>query len=139
VSSHSSDAEKQGGPEVKSSGSRRTRAATARGRVEDFDLTKMGPKERAAGSDLLVPEDRDYDPTEDREWARSAIALTLVGVLAGIVILAFAYVLISLFLLKAFRDMEALKTLLQILFTPVVGLVGAATGFYFGEKSGRSK
>lgn len=30
---------------------------------------------------------------------------------------------------------DALKSVLEITFGPVVGLVGAATGFYFGAKS----
>lgn len=79
----------------------------------------------------LVP----YNPEEDREKKRGTIALILVCLLAGIVAGAFIYVLISLFILKSFRDLDSLKTLLEIVFAPVVGLVGSVTGFYFGEKS----
>lgn len=101
---------------------------------EYFDLTE-DPEERAYSSELSIPEDFEYDPSEDREWVRGTIALALVAVLAGMVVLAFIYILISLFIMKSFRDVEALKTILEILFSPVVGLVGAVTGFYFGEKS----
>ena len=66
---------------------------------------------------------------------RGGIAVALVAILGVMVLLAFLYVMISLFILKTFRDMDALKTLLEILFSPVVALVGAVTGFYFGEKS----
>jgi hypothetical protein len=33
-------------------------------------------------------------------------------------------------------DQETLEGLLTIVFAPIVGLVGAATGFYFGGSSG---
>jgi hypothetical protein len=100
----------------------------------ELDLTK-NPEEKERSGGLARPQTVAYDPAKDREWARGTIALTLVGVLAGIVVFAFIYVLISLFILKSFRDLDSLKTLLEILFSPVVGLVGAVTGFYFGEKT----
>ena len=37
--------------------------------------------------------------------------------------------------LKKPANIDALKALLEIIFAPIVGLVGAVTGFYFGEKS----
>jgi hypothetical protein len=37
----------------------------------------------------------------------------------------------------ATNNLVALKTVLETLLTPLVGLVGAVTGFYFGDKSGK--
>ena len=52
--------------------------------------------------------------------------------MCGIIVLAFLYMFIFP---AASTDIEALKSLLEIIFAPIVGLVGAVTGFYFGEKS----
>jgi hypothetical protein len=41
-----------------------------------------------------------------------------------------------IFSLAAFQDVQALMT---IVFAPMIGLVGAATGFYYGEKSSEDK
>ena len=56
----------------------------------------------------------------------------LVSALCGIIVLAFAFVFVMP--LKT-ENVEALKSLLALIFAPIVGLVGAVTGFYFGEKS----
>jgi hypothetical protein len=100
-----------------------------------LDLTKDPLEiERVKGiSDPL--QTPPFDLVQAREKMRGRLALILVLVLAGIVIAAFIYALISLFILKTFRDLDTLKTVLEILFAPVVGLVGSVTGFYFGEKS----
>ena len=75
---------------------------------------------------------KPYDPAPEREKKRGIIALVLVSALCGIIVLAFLYMFIFP---AASTDIEALKSLLEIIFAPIVGLVGAVTGFYFGEKS----
>lgn len=69
-----------------------------------------------------------YSIDRDREQKRGWIALILVGLLAAVIILSF----IGLFLKVELKD---LKELLTIILSPLVALVGAATGFYFGEKN----
>jgi hypothetical protein len=62
-----------------------------------------------------------------REDARNKIALMIVGSLCGIVLFSF----ITLWVGKPIAD---IKEILEILISPVIGIVGAVTGFYFGEK-----
>ncbi len=73
-----------------------------------------------------------YDPSEDRERKRGQIALILVGLLAGLCVVA---VLLG----TTVNDTRAasLKAVLELVFGPIVGLAGAVTGFYFGEKAGK--
>jgi hypothetical protein len=79
---------------------------------------------------LSPPEEKPYDPAPEREKKRGLIALVLVSALCGIIVLAFAFI----FFVPA-ANVELLKSVLEIIFAPIVGLVGAVTGFYFGEKS----
>ena len=74
-----------------------------------------------------------YDPTKDRENVRGHLAYIVVGLFALLVVLTlwFAHAVVT--------DDPALQRLLQvvgILLSPVVALVGAVTGFYYGEKAG---
>lgn len=97
---------------------------------ENYDLTVLpGETEKSPG--LAEPDTGPtYDPSKDRERLRGFIALGLLGLLAAIVVASFVFIF-----LHYKSDLSKLKSILDILFAPVVGLVGAATGFYFGEKS----
>jgi len=98
---------------------------------QELDLTaRPGEVERSAG--LSAPLERPYDPAPEREKKRGLIALVLVASLCGIIVLAFAFIF---FVPAAAANIELLKSVLEIIFAPIVGLVGAVTGFYFGEKS----
>jgi hypothetical protein len=98
---------------------------------DELDLTvKPGEVESAAGLSRL--EQKPYDPAPEREKKRGLIALVLVAALCGIIVLAFAFVFV---MPVTTTNIEALKSVLEIIFAPIVGLVGAVTGFYFGEKS----
>ena len=73
-----------------------------------------------------------YDPERDREAMRGKIALWLLCMLAGVLLLAF----ISIWLKNLIgMDIEMLRTVLTIIFGPLVTLVSAATGFYYGSRS----
>jgi hypothetical protein len=99
----------------------------------------------AAGIAPPPPGTAPYDPGPDREKARGEIALSLVWTLVGIVIAALLMALVTAIRCSSIRhpcsteatNLVALKTILETLLTPLVGLVGAVTGFYFGDKSGR--
>ncbi len=94
----------------------------------EYDLTKKSTeKEDAPGLSAVIS--KPYDPAEDREKLRGKIALALVAILAFIV---FSSVVLTLF--QPLNGLDAIKSLLDILLAPIVGLVGAVTGFYFGEK-----
>lgn len=76
---------------------------------------------------LATIKDKPYDPSKDREKIRGIIALILVCCL-------FTIVLFALILILTRVDIEKIKDTLELILSPVVGLVGAVTGFYFGEK-----
>lgn len=86
-----------------------------------------------------------YDPDRDREQKRGQIAGTLVTLLVVLTSAPFLLILLRAVCVRATGDAEAtatcggfpaidMKDLLNTVLTPVVALVGAATGFYFGEK-----
>jgi hypothetical protein len=103
------------------------------------DLASEGltPIESAPGTELpgLQP------PTAGEAWnagkhlatSRRFIAHWLLAMLSGLLLMSWTSLLLSL---AAFEDVQALMT---IVFAPLVGLVGAATGFYFGEKSSEDR
>lgn len=98
---------------------------------ESLDRVPSDPGSAAVGADLPA---KDYDPTRDRETKRGEIALWLIGLLAAII---FGGLLIALiWVLWGDADtarLDALKSIVEMLLTPMVGLVGAVTGFYFGN------
>ena len=69
-----------------------------------------------------------FDPEPQRERIRGWIALTLLGMLALVRLLAFISMWVEM-------SAEVLRTLLTIIFGPLVTLVSAATGFYYGSRS----
>jgi Ca2+/H+ antiporter len=96
-----------------------------------LDLTTQ-PGEREASRGLNQLEERPYDPAPERERKRGLIALVLVSALCSIIVLAFGFVFV---MPRTAENVEALKSLLALVFASIVGLVGAVTGFYFGETS----
>ena len=86
-----------------------------------------------------------YDPSRDRESMRGKIAMRLVWTLMALVAGAFGLAVASVVICgssacnAATASMEQVKTIVELLLTPMVGLVGAVTGFYFGEQSRHSK
>jgi len=64
-----------------------------------------------------------------RHLASELISSTLI--LAGVMLLAFGSMWTGV-------DAELLKTVLTIIFGPLVALVSAATGFYYGSRSSSS-
>lgn len=74
-----------------------------------------------------------YDPQERLDTVRAQLAFSLVGLLALIILGAFALVFTADTTKLAFAD---LRMLVELLVTPLITLAGAATGFYFGAHSG---
>jgi hypothetical protein len=96
----------------------------------EFDLTTRAA-DAEVESDLSKPPVYLYDPSEDRERKRGQIALGLIGLLAGIAAVSLLFVMFAATAERA----DAVKGVVELLFGPIVGLVGAVTGFYFGAKS----
>ena len=85
-------------------------------------------------SEAAEPFSHFHEPIlERREKSRFYVALVIVGSLFAIVICAF--LTLSLLALGATGISVAdLKDIIATLIAPVAGVVGAVTGFYFGER-----
>lgn len=96
--------------------------------ADTLDLTAVALEGQAAVQ-LFTPSTADYDPAQDREKVRGRIALILVFLLLGIVAVSFVAIWFKM------APLTDVKGILELVLAPVVGLVGAVTGFYYGEKS----
>lgn len=81
--------------------------------------------------DFPSPTLATYDPSEDREKIRGRIALILVCALVGVL----GFSLVSSWIVMTTENRDALMKVLEVVLAPLVALVGAVTGFYYGEKS----
>jgi hypothetical protein len=88
------------------------------------DLTAEVPE----APTLAMPERRPFDPEPQREQMRGWIALALLGMLATILVCSFVSLWLKI-------DNQSLQTVLTIVVGPLVALVSAATGFYFGSST----
>jgi hypothetical protein len=86
--------------------------------------------ERPAEGAALPPKE-PYNPEKTRELARVALAGALTT------LLAFLVVAIVIALINGWYMTQDALDLLGVLLSPLVALVGAATGFYYGEKVSR--
>lgn len=84
--------------------------------------------EDAAFDDIDIADEAPYDPDPERERMRGWIAIGLLALLS--------FVVISSLITVAARwaPTEDVVRVLGLLFAPLVGLVGAATGFYYGSR-----
>jgi hypothetical protein len=95
---------------------------------EELDLTHYA-EERASETSAAFTPPTVRDPIEGRrEWVRSALAGALILLLFFVVVITFVGALASA------DPMSNLRSVLEIVLAPIIGLVGAVTGFYFGEK-----
>jgi hypothetical protein len=105
--------------------------------VEAKPSAELMPVEAKPGTELpgLLPPTTGeaWNPGKHLATSRRFIAHWLLAMLSGILFVSWLTVILSL---AAFEDVQALMT---IVFAPMIGLVGAATGFYFGEKSSEDK
>jgi hypothetical protein len=93
---------------------------------DELDLTG----EKGSGADGSVPEPSTvpFNSDQDRERIRGYVALILIGLLAVVIVGSFVG------LATGWTSMADLEKWLTIIVGPLVALVGAATGFYFGGK-----
>jgi hypothetical protein len=121
-----------------------------------IDLTKVdlnsvspssgGITSAKAAADAANLVSKPYDPAVDRETIRGTIALSLVltlVVVIGAVVLAGLVTIYSCHTKDACTaetvDIKTLRAVVEIVMPPLIGLVGAVTGFHFGEKSAAGK
>ena|SRR5882724_5201256 len=100
---------------------------------EVLDATIPDTNEPAPGFD--APKSQAYDPDQFRDQARRRITYWLLILLTLLVTYAFG----GLFLIEGKPSFEHLKNLVEMLLGPIIALVSAATGFYFGAQSGTKK
>ena len=101
-------------------------ALTAPGLVAGPTLGPPSLAEAPLPSDATIGS--TYDPSPAREFVRGTLAVSLV---ASLIVLVFVSLLIVWF--KP-GNTEELSEILQLILAPLVGLVGAATGFYYGTR-----
>ncbi|HXE52667.1 MAG TPA: hypothetical protein VN541_06605 [Tepidisphaeraceae bacterium] len=89
-------------------------------------IPRISLDERAERETLSVHE----HVARRRESFRQSISILTVGSMFLVVMLSF----VSLWCIKDFAFAD-LKELLHILIPPIIGIVGAVTGFYFGERN----
>lgn len=114
--------------------------------MEQTTLGDFAPRDGSADKHEIANEiaSNPYDPARDRENTRPSIAMrlvwTLVVLVGGTFLLAAASVIMcsGSACNASSAALEPVKALVQLLLTPLVGLVGAVTGFYFGKQSSRN-
>jgi len=90
----------------------------------EFDFTADSP----AGPKEDVIEERPYDPRPHEDGARRIIAYALIGLLSFLVIAMMAALWLGVIAAKDLKEFA-------VVLGPLVTLVSAATGFYYGTKS----
>jgi len=97
--------------------------------VIDLDLDQQGETTPArTKSATVAPKLVPYDPNPHRDKMRGRLAMTLVSTLTGTI--AGALTIVAF----APTRIEAVSELLGAILGPLVALVGAATGYYFGAR-----
>lgn len=114
--------------------------------VQPKDLTEINPAASGASPDIEAPVEEPYDPAHERENVRGKIALLLVWtmvIVIGLVMLVGIVTAYDCHLKDACSpdatDLKSIRSVIELVLTPLIGLVGAVTGFYFGEKSSNDK
>lgn len=118
---------------------------TGKASVPDINLADIASATNSASIKSVIEgfARENYDPSRDRETTRGKIAMNLVWTLIGLVMATFLMALVNVLVCSgtacnaSASNMEAVKVIVQLLLTPIVALVGAVTGFYYGEKSGK--
>ena len=96
---------------------------------EDEDLRNLTTDSDTESDIDDVFLEEDYNPRPQEDSARRRIAYILLGLLAIVLIWA----LVSITLLP--DSEERIVKVLEIVLGPIIALVSAATGFYFGSKA----
>lgn len=84
----------------------------------------------------VVPQ--QYDPEPERDKARKNIAYALLAITATVVIGGFVLTTFSINPSgNLFVNIRAMQAYMNIVFGPLIALLGSATGFYFGVNAGQ--
>lgn len=104
--------------------------------ILEEDFTKIESENSELTNDYVPQNDfsmEKYDPRPQEDTARRVIAYVLLGMLAGVLLFSFVSLIIAQ--VKSNKeDVDSLIKVLQIILSPLIALVSAATGFYYGSK-----
>lgn len=101
----------------------------------DFELTSIGELDRKSPKQAAPSEEiGSYDSQKSHDSARRAIAYWLLGLLTFLIFAAFISYATLYFgqPTASSPKTDDLLALVQLILTPLLTLVSAATGFYFG-------
>jgi hypothetical protein len=129
----------QGGPD---GGGGSSEAADVGAPADPLDLETATGEQVSQGDQGLKSSivSSPYNPDKARDSARRFIAFSLLGLLAGTVLLSFIALSWSLgSKVDAETNFDHLIGLLTVIFGPIVTLVGSATGFYFGAQTASAR
>jgi len=98
------------------------------GEGEPVDLDKIGHDDGRYKPPMSVTT-QPYDPRPDEDAARRHIAYTLISLLIAVCLATFST------LWWTAVPVESLLKVVQMLLGPLIALVSAATGFYYGTKA----
>jgi len=103
------------------------------GRLERSQFTEIDETTSAAPTAGLgyVETSRPYNPQERLDFVRSRLAFCLVALLMLAILGAFVLVITASAV--GLRP-EDVRLIVEVILTPLVALVSAATGFYFGAQ-----
>ena len=117
--------------------------------IKPKDLTAINPSPSSVSSPsdvVQAPTEIPYDPAPARENVRGTIALLLVWTMVGVIALVALVGVVTAYnchlkdtCTAETTDLKSIRSVIELVLTPLVGLVGAVTGFYFGEKSASGK
>jgi hypothetical protein len=98
--------------------------------VQEVDADKLDEQRQAVAQIKPVKVGVEpYDPRPHEDQARRNIAYLLISLLIAICIASFVLVI------GWPETLDKVVQLIQIVLSPIVALVSAATGFYYGTKS----
>ena|SRR5712691_5226477 len=103
--------------------------------AESISPREVNPAVELSIPSAPAPTKTPYDPARSREWMRGLIALILLVILVAVIAASF-YVVV--FKPKDQVNEALLEKVLTIVFGPLITLVSAATGFYFGSRPSQS-
>ncbi|MFM0649843.1 hypothetical protein PQR14_36475 [Paraburkholderia bryophila] len=89
---------------------------------------------RTAPLPLQRPALRDYDPRPDHDKARRRIAYWLLALLTILLVATVVGTGAFFFLKPPTSTFDQFKSIVELILTPLLTLVSAATGFYFGSQ-----
>jgi hypothetical protein len=112
------------------------------------DLNAINPQSGTPSQQDVVrpPTEVPYDPGQARETVRGTIALLLLWTLVlaiGCVVVTGIVTAYNCHIKDACTpetiELKSVRSVVELVLTPLIGLVGAVTGFYFGEKSANAR